>query len=326
MERGAQFARARRPECNAGSRMTEGTVLIVGEALMDKVVIGDDQHAYPGGSPMNVAYGLGRLGRSATLHTYLADDGQGRAIVAHLASVGVIVLPESFAAEHTSSALARIAEDGSATYDFDITWGPTVPELAPSYSALHVGSISALLAPGSARVLDTARAARATMPVFFDPNVRPSILGDRDDVFEQFSALSECADVIKLSDEDAGWLFPGLSVDHVLDEFASLGVRLVVVTAGASGAVLASTLARVQTASIPTEVVDTVGAGDSYMACLIDAVLERGLGEFDSGHLAEIGALCAEAAAITVSRAGASPPTRAELDGAVGRNDRFPSA
>jgi fructokinase len=123
------------------------------------------------------------------------------------------------------------------------------------------------------------------------------------------------ADVVKLSDEDAGWLYPDGEPDGVLDRLLALGARVVVLTRGAAGSRIASRHARVDIDAPKVRVQDTVGAGDSYSAALIDAVLGSPsiLADATEAELSRLGRYAATAAAVTVQRVGASPPTRADL-------------
>lgn len=283
------------------------TALVLGEALVDIVLSPTAEPArFPGGSPLNVAVGLARLGVPTRLHTAIGEDADGRLIRDHVAASGVTLTPESVRPGHTSVAEATIGPDGAATYDFRISW-----DLSPIDPAgadlVHTGSIGAVLAPGADVVEETL--ARATGLVSFDPNVRPALMGDRDAAVARVERFVRLADVVKASDEDLAWLYPGASIDSVLERWLASGPRLVAVTAGGAGA-RALTEAGVVTVPVPpTTVVDTIGAGDSFMAALVADVLDRGFSD-------PLGSLtfAARCAAITVSRAGANPPRRDELD------------
>lgn len=124
-------------------------VVVVGEALIDVVTSPEGTSEYPGGSPANLAYGLGRLGVNTGLLTVIGDDERGAAIERHLHSAGVTLLPGSNSLGRTASATATLAADGSASYDFDITWAlePVAPAYVPK--VLHTGSIATFLAPGA---------------------------------------------------------------------------------------------------------------------------------------------------------------------------------
>jgi fructokinase len=275
------------------------SVLVVGEALVD--VVGD--LAIPGGSPLNVAVGLRRLGVAATLHSRFGADPHGVAIAQHLEESGVPVTPGTVADEPTSVALATIGPDGAATYTFSISWDPA-PVDPSGYALVHTGSIGAALQPGADRVEKLLAATDGL--VSFDPNVRPALMGhDAVARVERFVALS---DIVKASDEDLEWLYPGRPVAKVLAAWLALGPRLVVVTRGGDGADALSAAGPVHVAAPKTKVADTIGAGDSFMAGLLAAILRNG---FDD--VAGAVAYAARCAAITVSRPGADPPTRDEV-------------
>nr|WP_123307639.1 carbohydrate kinase [Cellulomonas sp. PhB143] len=303
-------------------------MLVVGEALVDVVHRADgtvDEH--PGGSPANVALTLGRLGRAATLACRLGPDEHGAAVRDWLAESDVTLAPGSEGAERTSVAAATLDGTGAATYEFDITWdleaGPLVHEGA---LAVHTGSIGAVLQPGGAAVLELVRGAREHATITYDPNARPSLMGRPEDVGPQIEELVRLADVVKVSDEDLEWLVPGRAPLDVAREWQRGGPALVVVTLGGDGAVAITGdggTQRETTVDAPaTTVVDTVGAGDSFMGALLDGLWTEGLlgahrrdalRAVDPVRLGRVLAGCVQVAAVTVSRAGANPPRRAEL-------------
>lgn len=292
--------------------MTVG-VCVAGESLIDIVTDGVAREV-PGGSPANVALGLGRLGVPVEFATWLGDDDRGHRIAAHLRASGVRLVDGTFGAARTSTATVRLRPDGQPTYEFDIEWH--LPELRRAPRWLHVGSIGAFVEPGASTVLESVRrTAAAGGTVSFDPNIRPALLGDPADVRVRFEQFVASADVVKLSDEDAAWLYPGSSPHEVLDRLLSAGVELAVVTTGAAGATLATARERVSVAGQRVDVVDTVGAGDTAMAALIWQLHGRpdALGSLDASALTELGRVSARAAAITVGRRGADLPDAAEL-------------
>ena len=188
---------------------------------------------------------------------------------------------------------------------------------------MHVGSVGAFRAPGSTAVREILQRLPASTLVSFDPNIRPSLIPDSRRARDLVASYAARADLVKLSDEDAAWLFPGFAEEDVLDWFLDHGVSVAALTRGSAGSLLRSRFARVEVAARPTTVVDTIGAGDAYMSGLIAAVLEPGAGR--DGLRTNAHAVCLErwgqvastAAALTVARAGAAPPDRAELDAAL---------
>jgi len=300
-------------------------VLVVGEALVDIVERLDGSSAeHPGGSPANVALGLARLGRSVHLLTRIGDDDRGRAIRAHLVASGVHLVEGSITAQRTSTATAHIDALGVATYEFDLDWRlETRPDLA-RFRGLHAGSIAAFLAPGGDAVLDLIRAASGRLTVTYDPNVRPRLMGDAGSARDRVERIAAQADLVKVSDEDLAWLTPGEDPLEVARAWQAAGPAVVVVTRGNRGALAASRAGVVEVAAPDVTVVDTVGAGDAFMSGLIDylagadllgAPRSAALRDIELTSVEEMIAYAARVAAITCSRAGADPPTRAELTG-----------
>lgn len=288
-------------------------VIVIGEALMDVVSSAGSTVEHPGGSPMNVAYGLGRLGVNTSLLTSIGDDPRADVIEKHLLSVNVGLLPGSKGPGRTATATAVLAADGSARYDFDIAW--SLPQTAPLVlpKVLHTGSIATFLAPGAATVRALLEHSHERCLVTYDPNIRPALLGSQSEARTIFEELVPLVDVVKLSDEDAAWLYPRVSLEDAAKRILGLGSRLVAVTKGAEGSLLATADTHIVTPAVVSTVADTIGAGDSYMAALIYGILGRGAVGFTPPALESLGRLAATAAAITVRRPGANPPTLEEL-------------
>lgn len=298
--------------------------LIIGEALVDIVERpGQETQEYPGGSPANVALGLARLGNDVELLTWFGGDQRGGAILRHLTDSGVRLSPGSDTAERTSTARAQIDAEGVATYEFDLEW--RLPELtvAPDVRCVHTGSIAAVLQPGGAQVLELIRSAHDQATVTYDPNLRPALMGTPDQTRPIVEALVDLADVVKVSDEDLAWLSAGTDPRGVAREWIGRGVSLVVVTHGGEGAFAVTADGHETQVPAPrVTVADTVGAGDSFMGGLLDGLSQADLlGAENRAALRSIGPDAVETivqeaikiAAITVSRPGANPPTRAEL-------------
>ncbi|UNX56322.1 carbohydrate kinase [Georgenia sp. TF02-10] len=300
--------------------------MVIGEALIDIVEApGQEPREHPGGSPANVAVGLARLGRPVELVTWFAPDDRGATLRAHLEAENVSVSAASARAPRTSTARARLDETGAATYVFDLEWAPPAPEAgAPVH--VHTGSIAAVLEPGDRTVLATVSRHRGTATISYDPNVRPDLMGTTAQTRPRVEALVNLADIIKASDEDLAWLYPELDPAQVARQWAGRGPALVVLTRGDAGSVAFTAAgAEVTVEATPVDVVDTVGAGDSYMAGILDGLWAQGL--LGAGHREALRAVDPEVltgvlrhasrvAGITVSRAGANPPTRAELTAA----------
>ena len=297
--------------------------LVIGEALVDLVQgVSGELTAHPGGSPANVALGLARLGREVELLTTLGADDHGSLVRGHLETSGVEVVTGT-PAQRTSTALARLDDAGVATYEFDLDW-----RLAPDATVdaqpivVHTGSISATLMPGAGQVLEMFKSAKEHATLSYDPNARPALMGSpalAREAIERFVAL---ADVIKVSDEDLGWLYPDSNPHDIARSWHKAGAAIVIVTHGGDGAFAVAASGELTMPSAKVTVVDTVGAGDSFMgglidglwsACLLGAPRREALKAIDQETLAGIVKRCVAIAGITVSRAGANPPNLAEL-------------
>ncbi|SER97644.1 fructokinase [Propionibacterium cyclohexanicum] len=294
-------------------------ITVVGEALVDIVPGRDSVQEIPGGSPANVALGLGRLGVPVDFLTWLGDDERGRRVEEHLVHSGVHLMAGSHSAPQTSTAQVELDAAGQAHYHFELSWD-LASDVPADTGWIHTGSIGAFLQPGATKVLDAVeRTKRAGGIVSFDPNIRPVLLPAHRLALGWFERLAASTTILKLSDEDAGWLYPGLSSGEVLDHLLARGVALAILTEGAKGSVLSTSQDRVTVASDCVPVVDTVGAGDTYMAALLWQLLSTAdlPSSWSPQQLAEIGRTCARAAAITVGRQGADLPTLAELADAI---------
>jgi fructokinase len=301
--------------------------VVVGEALVDLVGLrgGRTFVAHPGGSPANVALGLARLGQSVTLKTRLGGDAFGQMIAAHLRDSGVRVEGGSTEDTSTSLAVAALAA-GIATYDFRIAWD--IGELAPlpiETRCLHTGSLATVLAPGRASVEDLLEREhrRGRVTISYDPNLRPALLGAPLETQPDVERLVALSDVVKVSDEDLRWLYPDRHDVDVAREWLGMGPALVVVTGGGEGVFAVTPEFQLHRPAIPVDLVDTVGAGDSFTSGLLDALCRAdlvggtrrdALAAIDESTLVSVVDAAALIAGITVSRPGADPPTRAEVE------------
>lgn len=300
--------------------------LVVGEALIDVVVLPDgDTTAYPGGSAANVAVALARLERPAWFSTCFADDAHGLLISGQLDDAGVRLASDPIALRRTSTAVAMIGPDGAANYKFDIDWrlNPLALDSTQVPIVLHTSSLGAVLQPGSDDVLALVEQLRDTATISYDINARPSVTGTGPAVVERVERLVGLSDVVKASDEDLEALWPHRSVDDSAAELLALGPAVVVVTKGGDGASWISAAGSGSVSSVVVTVADTIGAGDTFGAALIDALWDRGLlGAPQREALTASGSevwdevlgWAVRVAAVTVSRPGADPPYRRELD------------
>ena len=299
----------------------EFDVVVLGEALIDIVITSAGAAERPGGSPANVTVALGRLGRDAALVARIADDDRGGVLRAWLSASGVD-LHTAGDPERTATARAMIDERGNATYDFDIDWTLPSPVEIPAARIFHTGSVAATLAPGADEVRAAVERTRDTALISYDPNIRPALTGGVADARVRVEAIVALSDVVKASAEDAAWLYPGVAAVEVAREWVALGAGLAVITDGDAGSLGVTAHATVEIPAVPTLVVDTVGAGDTFMGTLLDGILDisgdttelrAAVRALDDATLPPLLHRAAAAAAITVGREGMDPPTREDL-------------
>jgi fructokinase len=303
--------------------------VVVGEALVDLVGQRGSRTlvAHPGGSPANVALGLARLGDPVTLMTRLGKDAFGEMISTHLQSSGVRVDAGRDDGAKTSLAVASLAA-GVATYDFRIEWDiGTLAPLPVETRCLHTGSLATILEPGRADVEDlmAREHQRGRVTISYDPNVRPALLGTPERARPGIERLVSLSDVVKVSDEDLHWLYPGRPDEEVARDWLARGPVLVIVTRGGQGVYAVTADLEVRRPATPIDLVDTVGAGDSFTSGLLDGLRRADLigserretlSAIDESSLVSILDDASLVAAITCSRPGANPPTRAEVEAA----------
>jgi fructokinase len=300
-------------------------VCVVGESLVDLVDDGSGRPAvaFPGGGPFNIAIGLARLGDRPTLVTHIGSDAYGDMLRGQLRTNGVGWEERGAGGHGTSVATAHLDQRGHATYEFDLVWdvaGLSVPNDA---SALHVGSLGTLVDPGAAEVIDLVeRTSRdGTVLISFDPNARPALTPDRSIATDRFWRLAALSTVVKLSDEDLAFL-TGSDFEPVADRILAEGCAIVIMTRGDDGIVAKTRAGAVSVSAIDVTVADTVGAGDSFTAAFLHALASiAALSPADAAAVAgrpddvkELVSYASKAAAITVSRVGANPPTADEVE------------
>jgi fructokinase len=301
-------------------------LLVIGEALVDIVATPSGERTeHVGGSPANVAMGLARLGHQVDFAGWLGRDERGQRIAGHLASHGVDVLDASFGDDPTSTAVATLDEDGAATYDFDLHWDLPRLTLPTGTTHVHTGSIGSVLRPGAASVTAALQDVREVGTVSYDPNIRPSIMGDLNAVRERVEEIVRLSDVVKASEDDLHLLYAGQSPEQVMTRWVGLGAGAAVVTLGADGVVfrVASDQSPGRAATRAERVVDTVGAGDSFMAGLVSGMVVAGLlgdpgarGRLRRATLEDVQPAIDRGLAtsgVTVGRAGAYAPGLDEL-------------
>jgi fructokinase len=309
-------------------------IVVAGEALIDLLPTAD-RDGQPalrpaiGGSPLNVALGLGRLGRRTAFLGAVSTDAFGARIVAALQDCGVDTALVTRVARPTPLSVASLT-DGDAHYSFydagTASCGMTLRELAPhpaDATWLHFGSIALAAEPAAstliARAKTVARNTQSLCLVSYDPNVRPGFAADEALYRRNLDQAMEVADIIKLSEADLAWMRPGMSTDQFAREQIAHGASLVVVTHGENGA---KAFMRQHAVSVPAPrvtVADTIGAGDAFMAGLLCAFGEAHvrtqaeLAALPKGALHDAVSFAACLAAIACTKPGAVMPWREEM-------------
>jgi fructokinase len=303
-------------------------ILISGEALIDLIPDPVKANAYDavlGGSPYNVAIGLSRLGSQAAFVSRISADGNGEALAGALAASGVDLgfvardmrpTTLAFVMRGTAKTGSRYSFylDGTA---YDGPW-PFPKEWPKGARHLHVGSFSAVERHGEA-VVEAMRLAGQRATVSFDPNIRPFVTPDRDAVARLVERQVALSRVVKASEEDLQWLYPARSIEDTLAAWTKSGPRFCVATLGERGALGILGKEKVEVAAPRVEVVDTVGAGDSFMSALLSAMdRDHSLGaeapQPTRSELERWLRFAAAASAITCTRKGSDPPTRPEVE------------
>lgn len=254
------------------------TFLVLGEALVDLVAEPGTWRfgVVPGGSPLNVAVGLAAADQPVRLASRVGTDLYGDLVRAHLRRHGVDPRDLQVTAEPTSLAIGRLGPDGAARYEFQGQPGQLGQVGLDRADWLHVGSLAALLEPGASAVQDAvAQANRRGVPVSYDPNLRPSLLGTREQTRPAVERLVAAASVVKASEEDLTWLYPDTAPRLTAQRWARLGPPLVIVTRGPAGAIAWHRGRWLACAAPAVAVVDTIGAGDGFTAGLLAALARR---------------------------------------------------
>ncbi|NKB76703.1 MAG: carbohydrate kinase [Gammaproteobacteria bacterium] len=315
--------------------------IVCGEALFD-VFINDSVplhatsvpfEAKVGGSPFNVAIGLSRLGNNAALVTGVSTDLLGDRLINVLDAENVSTQFVSRKQAPTTLGFVQHNRNGAPDYVFygegaadrSVELGDVEKDFSAA-RCLHFGSYSIVVPPTADSFYALAAREAGKRIISLDPNIRPTVEEDLEIWRSRIQKFIEFVDVIKLSDEDMSLLYPDKQPDDVLDQWLSQGVKLAVLTRGSDGATLLSVKDRVNVSSPKTDVVDTVGAGDTFQALLLDRLVELDMNDqgrwdeqLDADCLHAIGSLAATAASITCSRVGADLPTRQEIETTVSK-------
>jgi fructokinase len=297
-------------------------VWVVGEVLIDLIPDADQYSAVVGGGPANTAKALANLGVITYFIDGISNDEYGQMAKAELLSFNVLLDYAQYSKKPTCTAKVSLSKSGSASYEFIIEdtatfdfsdqWLPDPQSLKPLL--LHIGTLATVIEPGASVLFKWAQSVANIAPIVFDPNIRPAVLGDRDEYVKKVEEWVAISSVVKVSDEDLKWLYPSKAINEVVSRWLEVGVELVVVTLGDKGITAHRMNEQVSVDAVKVKVADTVGAGDTVGAVLVEAMVENGLDMLTGEVLKNMLNRAAKAAAITVSRTGANPPNKEEID------------
>ena len=296
-------------------------VWVVGEVLIDLIPDGEERKAVVGGGPANTAKALAKLGIDTQFIDGISSDKYGQMALKELHKDNVKLDFVHFSDKPTCLAIVSLDSSGSATYEFVIEETATF-DFTPSWlpdpvsnkpSLLHIGTLVTAIEPAASILHKWASDLAKVAPIVFDPNIRPAVLGNRDEYVKQVERWIDIATAVKVSNDDINWLYPDKSIDDVANSWLAKGAKLVVVTFGDKGLTAFSEQEKLSVPAQKVIVVDTVGAGDTVGAILVEAIIESGLEKLHGEVLRKMLDRAAKAAAITVSRTGAVPPTKDEI-------------
>ena len=308
-------------------------IVVAGEALVDMIPSLDEEEgsrfvAVPGGSPFNVALALGRLGCRPRFLCGFSRDAFGRMLRQTLEDSGVDLnycLPAK-----GLTTLGFVTEGPSGTPEYAFYTSGTagcalsmeeIPDaLPPEVEAIHFGSFSLGVEPFGAALESLCQRESGKRFISLDPNIRPFLVSDRKKYEARLERFLGAADLIKASEEDLAWLDPEQSIGDFAQGWLNRGAGLVVITRGEQGASAFCWQGQVNVAGETVDVVDTVGAGDTFQASLLSGLGNRGLLDRDAirnVELVDVESIltgASHAAAINCTRRGCDPPTREELN------------
>jgi len=296
-------------------------VWVAGEVLIDLIPNGNTSKPIVGGGPANTAKALARVGVDTQFIDGISTDDYGLMIGNELLTSGIKLDYVKYSDKPTCLAKVSLDKKGSASYEFVIEstatfdfsqhWLPNPVELKPSL--LYTGTLATIIEPGASELFTWAQSVAKSAPIVFDPNIRAAVVSDHKIYLSQVERWVAISSAVKVSQEDLNWLYPSLEIDQVVNNWLTLGALLVVVTFGDQGLAAYRLGEKIKVDAIKVEVVDTVGAGDTVGAILVEAIIKDGLASLSGGRLEMMLKRAAKAAAITVSRSGANPPTDKEI-------------
>ena len=296
-------------------------VWVCGEVVIDLIPDGTERKAVVGGGPANTAKALSKLGITTQFIDGISTDKYGQMALKELEKDGVLLDFVKFSDKPTCLAIVTLNLKGGATYEFVIddtatfdfshTWLPDAADKKPLL--LHIGTLVTAIEPAASVLFEWAKKVSQVAPIVFDPNIRPAVMSDRQQYVKQVERWVSISNAVKVSDDDIYWLYPGQDLDKVTKRWLEMGPELIVVTFGDKGLAGYRENSKISVDAKKVVVADTVGAGDTVGAILVEAIIEDGLDKLTNERLSLMLDRAARAAAITVSRTGALPPGRDEI-------------
>ena len=297
-------------------------VWVAGEVLIDLIPEGSERKQIVGGGPANTAKALSKLGIDTQFIDGISTDDYGQMAKEELVASGVKLDYVKYSDRPTCLAIVSFSDLGSASYEFvientatfDFTpdWIPNPKTERPTL--LHIGTLATVIEPGASVLFEWAQSVAKVAPIVFDPNIRPAVMSDRKQYVVQVEQWVSISSAVKVSDDDLKWLYPSLEIDQVVNNWLAKGPSLIVVTSGDKGLVGYRVGEKVSIDAVKVAVADTVGAGDTVGAILVEAIVKDSLDTLSGVRLEVMLKRAAKAAAITVSRSGANPPTLKEIE------------
>jgi fructokinase len=300
------------------------SIWVCGEVLIDLIPVApgsNDRAPHVGGGPANTAKALARLGHDVHFIDGISTDAYGEMSREELVRDEVQLDLSKTSELPTALAIVSLNENGgasyefklenTATFDFSLDWLPDPSRYQPN--VLHIGTLVTVIQPGADVLYDWALQVAEFAPIVFDPNIRPAVMSNRDLYEAAVEKWAPISSVIKVSDDDVAWLFPDQSLDDVAERWVRDGAALVVITRGSQGLIGFTADGAVEVPGVKVEVADTVGAGDTVGAIIVEAMVEKGIMALTGDVLQEVLHRAAKAASITCSRPGANPPYKHEL-------------
>ena len=297
-------------------------VWVTGEVLIDLIPDGLERKPIVGGGPANTATALSKIGIDIQFIDGISTDDYGQMAKDELVASGAKLDYVKYSDKPTCLAIVSLSDSGSASYefvientatfDFTLDWLPNPQTERPSL--LHIGTLATVIEPGASALFEWAQSVAKIAPIVFDPNIRPAVVSNRDLYVKQVERWISISSAVKVSDEDIKWLYPSLEIEQVVKNWLAKGPSLIVVTYGDKGLAGYRDGEKVSVDAVKVVVADTVGAGDTVGAILVEAIVKDGLDTLSGVRLEMMLKRAAKAASITVSRSGANPPTLKEIE------------